>query len=100
MEKRFVFEFAPKGAVIVEGRYALISEIVQDVSPYDDDEMIKVALAVDMSEKIIDNRWAQTYRVYWFKGDAFKRPSMISKEDLVEISSDVFLRKESHHGNH
>jgi len=100
MEKRYVFEFAPKGAVIVDGRYALISEPVQDVSPYSDDEMIEVALAVDMSDKIVDDRWAQTYRVYWFKGDSFKRPSMIGQEDLVEISSDVFARKENYYGNH
>ena len=94
MEKRYVFEVAPKGAVIVDGRYALISEIVQDVSPYDDNEVIEVALAVDMSDKIVDDRWAQTYKVYWFRGDSFKNPSMIGQEDLVEISADVFARRE------
>lgn len=93
--KKNVFEYAPKNAVIVDGHYALMSSPVKAKSPYNDEE-IEVALAVDMSDKIIDNRWAQTYRIYWFKGDSFKNPSMIGQEDLVEISPDIFItwRKE------
>lgn len=91
--KKYVFEYAPNGFVAVDGKYALMSPPVNDVSPYDENEVIKVALAVDMSDEVINNRWAQTYRVYWFKGDSFTKPSMISKEDLVEISPVIFVRK-------
>lgn len=87
--KRFVFEYAPKNAVIVKGRFALM-EYPFDVK--DGCEIKAMTLAVDMSNRIIDNRFAQSYRIYWLKGDKFDEPSIIEKDDLVEISEDIFCR--------
>lgn len=97
-KKRLVCEYAPKNAVIVDGKYALISSLEKVVSPYDENEIIDVALAVDMSEKVFEKngkRWANTYRLYWFGND--KEPSMISDEQIaVEISPMIFARKKTH----
>lgn len=91
--KRFVFEYAPKDTVIVDGKYALISSLEKVVSPYED-EIIDTALAVDMSDEIVDNRWAKTYRIYWFGNDDFENPSMIVDEQIsVEISPFIFARR-------
>lgn len=89
--KKHVFEYAPKGFVCYEGSYALISVPEEAVSPYDENEKIHVALAVNMADKIIDRKWAQTYKLYWF-GDEME-PSMIGQEDLIEISESIFVRR-------
>lgn len=102
MKKRFVFEFAPKGFVCVDGKYALVSEPIAVVSPYDANEKAFTALAVDMSEKIVDGRWSvnhhrpycNVYRIYWFDGDEFKNPSIIGDEKImVEISPKIFAKR-------
>lgn len=89
--KKHVFEYAPKGFVCYAGSYALISVPEEAVSPYDENEKIHVALAVNMADEVIDRKWAQTYKLYWF-GDEME-PSMIGQEDLIEISESIFVRR-------
>lgn len=101
-KKRLVCEYAPKNAVIVDGKYALISSLEKVISPYDENEIIDVALAVDMSENVFEKngkRWANTYRLYWFGNDDFENPSMISDEQIgVEISPMIFARRKKYVG--